>query len=93
MKNDSKHSELVKKYQRIKELIGIYLRRIKLDKEFLSKAVFDPWGEYDSYDEQLKYLQSELDDDRFLVNIYSKEAKELKIQIKDEQRRYSNSQI
>lgn len=92
-RKNEEHSELIKEYQRIKERIGIYLRRIKIDKDFLSRAVFDPWGEYESYEEQLNYLQSELDDDKFLFNTYSKEAKELKLQIKDEQRRYSNSQI
>ena len=90
MKN-KQHSELVKKYQRIKERIRIRLRNIAIDKDFLSRAVFDPFGEYNSYAEQLRYLQSELDDDRFLINTYSKEARELKLQIKNEQRRYINS--
>ena len=85
-KKNEEHSKLVREYQRIKERIRIYLRRIELDKDFLSRAVFDPWGEYESYDEQLKYLQSVLDDDKFLVKTYSEEARELKLKIKNSQR-------
>ena len=87
-RKNKEHSDLVRKYYAIKSLIGLYLRRIVIDKDFLSKAVFDPWGEYNSYEEQLRYLQSELDDDRFLFNTYSKEARELKLQIKEVQRKY-----
>lgn len=87
-RKNKEHSDLVRKYDAIKSLIGMYLRRIEIDKDFLSKAVFDPWGEYNSYEEQLRYLQSELDDDRFLFNTYSKEARELKTQIKEAQRQY-----
>ena len=87
-RKNKEHSDLIRKYDAIKSLIGLYLRRIKIDKDFLSKAVFDPWGEYDSFENQLRYLQSILDDDRFLFNTYSKEARELKIQIKEAQRKY-----
>ena len=89
-RKNKEHSELVKKYQRIKEQIIIYLRYIKIYKESLSNAVFEPWRGYDSFEEQLEPLQSLLKSDRFLVNTYSKEARELKILIKNEQRRYSN---